>query len=62
MGDGCYDLDGKCVNCNKMHPCDCEMYKDKEEESLMSAVSNKNDDAVDRLENASKKGKIIRII
>jgi hypothetical protein len=24
MADGCYDLDGKCVNCNKYHPCDCE--------------------------------------
>ena len=23
--DGCYDLDGKCVNCGKYHPCDCEI-------------------------------------
>jgi len=24
MTDGCYDLDGKCVNCNTFHPCSCE--------------------------------------
>ena len=24
MGDGCYDLDGKCVNCGEYHPCSCE--------------------------------------
>jgi len=62
MGDGCYDLNGKCVNCGKLHPCDCEMYKDEEEESLMSAVHNKNEKAADRLEKAAKEGKVIRII
>lgn len=25
MGDGCYDENGKCVNCGKFHPCDCEV-------------------------------------
>lgn len=25
MGSGCYDLDGRCVNCKKLHPCDCEV-------------------------------------
>ncbi len=24
MGDGCYDLDGRCVNCKELHPCKCE--------------------------------------
>ena len=24
MADGCYDLDGKCVNCGQFHPCSCE--------------------------------------
>jgi hypothetical protein len=24
MADGCYDLDGKCVNCGGYHPCKCE--------------------------------------
>jgi hypothetical protein len=22
--DGCYDIDGKCVNCGGYHPCSCE--------------------------------------
>jgi hypothetical protein len=25
MTDGVYDLDGRCVNCKKFHPCDCEI-------------------------------------
>jgi hypothetical protein len=24
MADGCYDLDGRCVNCGRYHPCNCE--------------------------------------
>lgn len=24
MTDGCYDLDGRCVNCHELHPCRCE--------------------------------------
>lgn len=24
MTDGCYDMDGRCVNCGKLHPCRCE--------------------------------------
>lgn len=22
---GCYDLNGRCINCGKFHPCDCEI-------------------------------------
>lgn len=22
--DGCYDINGRCVNCKCFHPCDCE--------------------------------------
>lgn len=25
MSDGCYDMDGKCVNCGQYHPCSCEI-------------------------------------
>jgi hypothetical protein len=25
MPDGNYDIDGKCTNCGKFHPCDCEV-------------------------------------
>lgn len=39
-----------------------KFYDDEEEESLFMAVKNKNDEAVDRLEKATKKGKTIRII
>lgn len=31
MGSGCYDLDGRCVNCKKLHPCDCETEQDEQE-------------------------------
>lgn len=24
MGEGIYDLDGKCTRCKQYHPCDCE--------------------------------------
>lgn len=24
MTSGCYDMDGKCVNCGQYHPCSCE--------------------------------------
>ena len=27
MSDGCYDIDGKCVNCGGFHPCSCEAEK-----------------------------------
>lgn len=39
-----------------------EFYDDEEEESLLEAIHNKNDKAVDRLEKAAKEGKTIRII
>jgi len=38
------------------------LYEDKEEESLLSAISNKNEDAADRMREASDSGKQIRII
>ncbi|GAH78762.1 unnamed protein product [marine sediment metagenome] len=31
MGNGCYDLDGRCVNCKKLHPCDCETEQDEQD-------------------------------
>jgi hypothetical protein len=24
MANGCYDIDGRCVNCGQYHPCKCE--------------------------------------
>jgi hypothetical protein len=32
MGDGIYDLEGKCVKCKKYHPCDCEINSDNRAE------------------------------
>lgn len=37
-------------------------YKDEEEESLLSAASNRNKKAMDRFEEAMKKGRAIRIM
>ena len=39
-----------------------EHYIDEEEESLLTAIKNKNEDAVKRIEKQSKNGKIIRVI
>ena len=36
--DGCYDIDGKCVNCGKFHPCDCEI----EDVSFVEEPSNQD--------------------
>lgn len=49
--------DNKCIN----KSCINNLYRDEEEESLLTAVHNKNDKAVDRIEKAAENGKTIRI-
>jgi len=39
-----------------------EEYKDEKYESLLEAIENNDEEGIKRLEDASKKGKVIRII
>jgi hypothetical protein len=31
---GCYDLDGKCVNCGQFHPCSCEIVEEQIDKAI----------------------------
>ena len=43
MKDGCYNEDGKCVNCGQFHLCACEAVNDDIEEQIAYQESQLND-------------------
>jgi len=51
MADGCYDIDGRCVNCGKFHPCNCEMNCEELEEAI-EKQRNSSDEEFDLYESS----------